>query len=83
MDNGLAFVGMVSSSLNDLSITGSTTPTVSGDGRILTFDFGTVTDADLGNDTDGTITLRYEAVVLNVASNQSGTVLDNSAEIHF
>ena len=83
MDNGLAFVGMVSSSLNDVNITGSTTPTVSGDGRVLTFDFGTVTDADLSNDTGGTITLRYEAIVLNVAGNQSGTTLDNSAEFTF
>ncbi|MGB7324446.1 MAG: SdrD B-like domain-containing protein, partial [Rubripirellula sp.] len=46
---------------------------------VLTWNLGTVTDSDVSDDTDGTITLRYQAVVLNVASNQANTLLDNSA----
>lgn len=80
LDNGLAFVGQTSSSSSDVSITGSLTPTISGNGRTLTWDFGTVTDANLANDTDGSITIEYQAVVLNVAGNQAGTSLDNQAQ---
>jgi fimbrial isopeptide formation D2 family protein/uncharacterized repeat protein (TIGR01451 family) len=79
LDNGLAFVGQTSSSLDDVSITGSLTPTISGNGRTVTWDFGTVTDSNLANDTDGSITVEYQAVVLNVSGNQAGTALDNSA----
>ncbi|TWU59988.1 Serine-aspartate repeat-containing protein D precursor [Rubripirellula tenax] len=79
LDSGLAYVGMVSSSVNDLSFSGSLTPTVTGDGRIVTWNLGSVSDTNLSNDTDGTVTLRYQAVVLNVAGNQTSTALDNSA----
>ena len=79
LDSGLAFVGQTSSSLNDVTIGGSLTPTVSANGRTVSWDFGTVTDANLSNNTDGSITVEYQAVVLNVSSNQSGVDLDNSA----
>lgn len=79
LDNGLAFVGQTSATLNDVTISGSTSPVVSGNGRTVTWDFGTVTDANLSNNTDGSITIEYQAVVLNVAGNQAGTSLDNSA----
>jgi fimbrial isopeptide formation D2 family protein/uncharacterized repeat protein (TIGR01451 family) len=83
LDNGLAFVGQTNSSLDDVSITGSLTPTIGSNGRTVTWDFGTVTDANLANDTDGSITIEYQAVVLNVAGNQAGTRLDNSARFRW
>jgi fimbrial isopeptide formation D2 family protein/uncharacterized repeat protein (TIGR01451 family) len=83
LDNGLAFVGQTNQSTSDVNITGSLTPTVGGDGRTVTWDFGTVTDADLSNDTDGSIVIEYQAVVLNVAGNQEGTALDNTARFRW
>ena len=83
LDNGLAFVGQTNSTLNDVTISGSTTPTVGSNGRTVTWDFGTVIDADLTNDTDGSIVIEYQAVVLNVTGNQEGTNLDNSARFRF
>lgn len=83
LDSGLAFVGQTNSSLNDVSITGSLTPTVGANGRSITWDFGTVTDANLANNTDGSIVLEYEVVVLNVSGNQEGTSLDNRARFRW
>ena len=83
LDDGLAFVGQTASSLTDVTITGSLTPVIGANGRTVTWDFGTVTDANLANDTDGSIVLEYQAVVLNVSGNQAGTNLDNSARFRF
>jgi fimbrial isopeptide formation D2 family protein/uncharacterized repeat protein (TIGR01451 family) len=79
LDNGLAFVGQTSATLNDVSASSGTSPTVSNDGRTVRWDFGTVTDTNLANDTDGSITIEYQAVVMNVSGNQAGTSLDNTA----
>lgn len=83
LDNGLAFVGQTSQTTNDVNITGSLSPSVGDDGRTLTWDFGEVSDADLTNDTDGSIVIEYQAVVLNVSGNQEGTLLDNTARFRW
>jgi LPXTG-site transpeptidase (sortase) family protein len=81
LDSGLAFVALDSAVLSPaLSISGSTTPSVSPGGQVVTFGFGTVTNSDTNNATPETITLTYRVVVLNVISNQSGTLLNNSAQ---
>lgn len=77
---GLAFVQMVGSPVVDpgVSFTGSATPLVGNDGRTLTFDFGDIVNVNPDRQLHG-ITVRYETVVLNVASNVSNVALRNSA----
>jgi len=58
-------------------------PTVGSGGRPVTFNLGTITNADRHNDVDETIEITYEAVVLNVASNTSGAKLHNVAVLHW
>ncbi len=89
---GLAFVALtgVSRSSTDLTTTQGTgdfsqvsdfAPTVTGNGLNVTFNLGTVTNANRDNSVAETITLTYTAVVLDVAGNQSGTQLRNSAQV--
>jgi len=79
---GLAFVQMVGSPVVDAGVTftGSAAPVVTNSGRTVTFNLGDVTNATTGEDRRG-ITLRFEAVVLNVSSNRAGTQLRNSAKL--
>jgi fimbrial isopeptide formation D2 family protein/uncharacterized repeat protein (TIGR01451 family) len=81
LDPGLAFVDMISATPSSgVSISGSTTPNVTNSGGTLTFDLGTVTNANTDNATPDTITFVYRAVVLNVGTNTSGKTLKNSAK---
>ena len=89
LDDGLAFEQIISvtTSANvshtaiDLGAS-PTNPTIGnangGTGNLLTFDLG---DIDNTNHTDAveTIDIVYRAVVINVASNQGGTTMSNSA----
>lgn len=50
-------------------------------GHNLTIDFGTVTNNNADNNVAETITVRLQAVVLNVASNQSGDTVRNQAHL--
>ncbi|MET0261892.1 MAG: isopeptide-forming domain-containing fimbrial protein, partial [Rariglobus sp.] len=93
MDAGLAFVGITSvtsssgvSFTNPISTgTNPTNVTVGssggGVGNILAFDFGAVTNTNTNNATAETIIVEYQAVVLNVTANQSGTQLNNTADL--
>ena len=56
-----------------------TNPAVSG--STVTFDLGTLTNADRDNSIADTVTLAYRAVVLNTAGNVRGTLLHNSARL--
>lgn len=91
LDNGLAFVDVQSvtyasgvSSANTIG-TGSAPANVTvansggGTGNQLVFDFGDITNTNSDSSVPDTITIVYHAVVLNVAGNQSGTLLNNSA----
>lgn len=81
LDSGLAFVALDSVTLSPaLSITGSTTPSVSSGGQVITFNFGDITNSDTDNTTPETIVLTYHVVALNILSNQAGTSLNNSAQ---
>jgi uncharacterized repeat protein (TIGR01451 family)/fimbrial isopeptide formation D2 family protein len=56
--------------------------------QVASFNLGTITNSDTVNATAETITIRYEATVLNVAANQStaneaGPSLGNSAVVSF
>lgn len=91
LNNGLALVDVVSvTSSAALTIqnaigtgTNPANVTVANTGRLLTFNFGNVTNSDRDNATSETITIRYRAVALNVAGNQSSptTNLTNSAAL--
>ena len=56
-------------------------PQVSGGGHTVTFDLGTITNANRDNTTAETVTINYQAVVLDVAANTRGVSLTNSAVI--
>ncbi len=91
LDGGLAFVRCVSvtpsssdvttdlTSGNDFSGVCSNDVTVTNNGQDVTFDLGNITNANRDNNTPETLTITYEAVVLNVSGNQAGTVLGNEA----
>ncbi len=89
LDAGLAIVDPTSVTATipaGVTISGSTIPTVGGGGSLLTFNLGDVintntdsTDPNPANRVDEVITITYDVVALNVAGNQSGTTLNNSA----
>ena len=82
LPTGLAFVRMVGAPVVDpgVTFTGSATPVLTNSGRTVTFSLGDVTNANAGTTPLG-ITLRYEAVVLNVSTNKAGTQLRNNAKL--
>jgi len=79
---GLAFKQLVGSPVVDsgISYTGSLNPVVSNNGRTVTFDLGDVTNTNASNDLKG-FSVEYEAVVLNVSTNNAGTTLQNTASL--
>ena len=89
LDRGLAFVDVLSVAYSPaLSVANSigTGPTpsnvnITNDGANVTFDFGTILNSDTNNGSAETITVRYRAVALNTADNQSlpRTELNNAA----
>lgn len=90
LDPGLAFVGVTASSSNGIGFTGSSlnTPTVSSNGRTITWNLGTVTDSVPGDvntvgDTDGSITITYQAIVTNVIGNQATNTLNNNVTFRY
>ncbi len=54
-------------------------PLVANNGHLVTFNFGDVSNSNSSNTVSETITIVYRAVVLNISTNQGGTVLNNSA----
>ncbi|HEX7491131.1 MAG TPA: hypothetical protein VF337_05465 [Candidatus Limnocylindrales bacterium] len=58
-------------------------PTVGAGGQLVTFSLGTITNVNVDNGTPETITLEYDAVVLNVAGSVHGTLLTNSARMYW
>ena len=91
LDSGLAFVEILSvtpsasvSTANTIGTgTNPSNTTIAGDGRTVTYDFGDITNTDDDNDTDETITIVYQAVVLNVIDNQTNTKLNNTASFNY
>ena len=95
LDAGLAFVTIdsITASSGDITtdIAGGFANVLSGvvfsnlgggvdnDGRVATFDFGDITNANTDNTTAETITIVYQAVVLNTADADAGDTLNNSA----
>lgn len=70
---------------SDLTATATAAPTVSPNGRVLTFGFGDITNAGTDNSTTAAdqITFTYWAVVTNVAANQNNQRRRNSAAISY
>ncbi len=54
-------------------------PIVANNGKLVTYDLGTITNANNDNGTAETIKIDYDAVVLNVVTNTRGTLLHNTA----
>jgi hypothetical protein len=92
LDSGLAFVDCLSiarssaalstsAGAGDFSESCSTfiSPPVVIPGTSLTYALGTITNTDRDDALAETITIEYRAVVVNVAGNQNGTLLNNSA----
>ena len=89
LDPGLAFVEVISVAASpvltiDNPIGIGTSPShvsVTDGGATVTFGFGDIVNPNTNNAVAETVTIRYRAVVLNVAGNQSSptTHLDNSA----
>jgi fimbrial isopeptide formation D2 family protein/uncharacterized repeat protein (TIGR01451 family) len=80
LDSGLAYVNLESAVLSSgLTISGSTTPAITSSGRVITWNFGTVTNSNTDNGVAETITLTYRVVAVNQLSNQTGTALNNRA----
>ncbi|RMG73513.1 MAG: DUF11 domain-containing protein [Chloroflexi bacterium] len=74
-----------SESINLVNVnTGWTAPvTVTGGGSpgaAVTFDFGNITNTDSDTDTES-VEIIFSAIVNNIASNQDGTNLDNTADL--
>ena len=94
LDAGLGFVDIVSITPSSGALTASagtfaaiasasTFSAVGGgatnSGRLMTVDFGTLTNSDTNNLTDETLTIVYRAAVLNTAANVRGAGRNNSA----
>ncbi|MFO7944570.1 MAG: isopeptide-forming domain-containing fimbrial protein [Anaerolineales bacterium] len=74
--------GKTASDFDDILDAATITSQGSGDvnhGRVLTVDFGTLTNADRDNGTAETITLTYDVVVINSGNNDRGGRRNNSA----
>ena len=87
MGPGMAFVRVVSSQNNapgKLVVPGlNTAPSLTNDGTTATWNLGDIVNTDTDSTTDETITFTIETVVLNVASNISGTFLTNRAHVRW
>jgi len=83
MPTGLAYVRTVSAVNNSpatLTIPNlASLPTVTSNGRTITYDLGTIVNSDTDSTTDETFTITIEAVVLNTTGNVRGTTLTNQA----
>jgi uncharacterized repeat protein (TIGR01451 family)/fimbrial isopeptide formation D2 family protein len=89
LDAGLAFVDIIS--VTSSAGVNMSTPigvgaspanvTIGAGGRTITFNHGNLTNSNTNNAQVETITIVYDVVVLDVASNQAGTPLNNSAAL--
>jgi fimbrial isopeptide formation D2 family protein/uncharacterized repeat protein (TIGR01451 family) len=83
LDDGLAFVRLNSVTASPDIVGEDYTRTVTNNGRTLTVNVGRVVNNNRDNSQSETVVFRYTAVVLNQASNQSGTLLNNTARLTF
>ena len=81
LPSGLSFVQLVSIIAgNNISYDG--TGTATDNAGQITFDLGNITNTADGDTTNDYLIIRFEAQVDDVSSNNNGTVLTNSAEVH-
>ena len=82
---GLAFAGVASFSFSpslSSSLAGGLTTALGSPSlasNVVSWNLGTITDTDSDSSTAETITIDYDTFVLNVASNQNGSSLQNTA----
>lgn len=91
LDAGLAFVsctsvtasaGVTTDLASGSNFSGACGNMVVTNAQNFRFNLGNITNTDRANTVDETITVEYVAVVLNVAGNQGGIVLDNEARFY-
>ena len=83
LDEGLAFVKVLSTTISP-GVTASTpTPSVTNGGRTVKFDFGTIANLNTDNAVPEKIELVYRAVVLNQQVIQGGMKRSNSATLSY
>ena len=92
LPEGLAFVDCTSITPSSVNVTtdlgggfvdacnDAVNPTVLNDGTTIQFNLGNITNSSA---TDETLTIAFTAVVTNVAGNQDGTSLSNSATVNW
>jgi fimbrial isopeptide formation D2 family protein/uncharacterized repeat protein (TIGR01451 family) len=83
LDDGLAFVNLVSVTASPGVGFSTPAPQVSPGGRTVTFNLGTITNRDTDNATTETIEIVYRAVVTNKAVVQGGVQRSNAATLRF
>jgi large repetitive protein len=83
LDDGLAFVRIDSVTASADIVGEDFVKSVTNSGRTLTATFGRVINKNRDNSQAETIIVRYTAVVLNQASNQSGTQLKNNVRLTY
>ena len=92
LDAGLAFVDCVSITPSSGIITDlaggfasacndPTNPIVTNQGRSISYTLGNITNANTNNTIDDTITIVYEAIVINSPGNNPGTNLNNAVTL--
>ena len=83
LDDGLVFVDLVSVTASPGVTYATPTPSVSNNGRTVTFDLGTIDNLDTDNAATETIELVYRAVVANKTVIQGGVQRSNAATLSF
>jgi fimbrial isopeptide formation D2 family protein/uncharacterized repeat protein (TIGR01451 family) len=83
LDDGLVFVDLVSVTASPGVTSATPTPSVSNNGRTVTFDFGSIDNLDTDNSKTETIELVYRAVVANKPVVQGGVQRSNAATLSF
>ncbi|HVP13737.1 MAG TPA: sortase [Phycisphaerae bacterium] len=66
---------------NDGTTLGTNNPLITASGNVITWSLGTVTNSDTNNANPETVTILYQAVVLNHINNQAGFTRTNAAVV--
>ncbi|MFV0441996.1 MAG: SdrD B-like domain-containing protein [Planctomycetaceae bacterium] len=91
LDAGMAFIGVIGFNTTDVTLDATvdlSAPVVTNGGRTVTWDLKTIQDTTPGDsqstgNTDGKITITYQAVVTNVQSNQDSPATNLNNSVNF
>ena len=83
LDQGLSFATQLFADLTGAQASQFLFPIVVRNSQNITWDLGDVTDDSLADGQGGVITLRYQALTLNVSANQEGRSLGNLSTVTY